>query len=37
MEVRDESGDPRGGPALVEAPAVKYRTGQGTLGAVWDG
>ena len=37
MEVRDESEDPRGGPALVGGPALRYGTGRGTLVEVWDG
>ena len=36
-EVRDGSGDPRGGPGRVEGPSGSSGTGRGTLGEVWDG
>ena len=35
-EVRDGSGDPRGGPGRVEGPSGWYGQGRGTLGEVWD-
>ena len=37
LEVRDGSGDSRGGPGRVGGPSSRCWTGHGTLGEVMDG
>ena len=36
-EVRDGSGDPRGGPERVKGPSGRFVMGRGTLGEFRDG